>query len=143
MPFDSEQYLGPFHRMLGLEIESAKNGRAEVTLPLEQRHSSLEDQLVAQGGVVFTLADFAGGIALVSLVDHPIPTIDMRIDYLQPATDDLRAIGTVLRNGSNSGVVDAIVEGEDSTVATARGVFKTSDMTNGSPWADDKPEGDE
>lgn len=49
----------------------------------------MDDRLVAQGGVVFTLADFAGGMALVSLVDHPISTIDMHIDYLKPATIDL------------------------------------------------------
>ncbi|WP_227378169.1 PaaI family thioesterase [Haladaptatus halobius] len=137
MSFDSEQYLGPFQRMLGLEVVSATDGHAEVTLKLEQWHSSMEDQLVAQGGVVFTLADFAGGMALVSLIDHPIPTIDMRIDYLKPATEDLRAVGTVLRDGSGSGVVDVTVKDDAGPVATARGVFKTGEMTTGSPWADD------
>jgi uncharacterized protein (TIGR00369 family) len=138
MSIDSERYVGPFHRLLGLEVESVGDGRAEVSLELDERHSSMEDELVAQGGVVFTLADFAGGMALVSLVDRQLPTIDMRIDYLRPATGDLRAIGTVLRNGSDSGVVDVTVEDDaGETVATARGVFKTSGIPSGSPWDED------
>ena len=135
MEFDSERYLGPFHRLLGIEVVSAEDGRAEVTLELEQHHSSMEDRLVAQGGVVFTLADYAGGLALVSEVQRHIPTVDMRIDYLRPATGDLRAVGEVLRNGSGTGVTDVLVEnGDGEAVATARGVFKTGEMTTGSPW---------
>lgn len=138
MGIDGEQYLGPFHRMLGLEIESVGDGRAVVMLELDEKHSSLEDEVVAQGGVVFTLADFAGGLALVSLVDHQIPTIDMRIDYLKPAVRDLRATGTVVRNGGGSGVVDVTVEDAEHTVATVRGVFKTGGVAAESPWGKDE-----
>ncbi|WP_255152075.1 PaaI family thioesterase [Halorarius halobius] len=136
MSFDSERYLGPFHRTLGIEVESAADGRAVVTLELDQQtHSSMEDRLVAQGGVVFTLADFAGGLALVTEVESHIPTVDMRIDYLRPATSDLRAVGEVLRVGSDTGVADVLVENSDGDdVASARAVFKTGEMTTGSPW---------
>jgi uncharacterized protein (TIGR00369 family) len=136
MSIDSEPYIGPFHRLLGLKVVSAADGRADVTLELDQRHSSLDDQFVAQGGGVFTLADFAGVMALVSLVDGQMPTVDMRIDYLRPATGDLRAVGSVLRNGSDSGVVDVTVENKaGDAVATARGVFKTSGLPTDSPWS--------
>lgn len=135
MPIDTERYIGPFHRLLGLNVESVENGRAVVTIELKQRHSSMEQELVAQGGVVFTLADFAGGMALASVVDQQVPTIDMRIDYLRPATENLRAVGTVLREGDESGVVSVTVEDtNDTTVATARGVFKTSDIPPEAPW---------
>lgn len=38
-----------------------------------------------------------GGAALVSLTDQPVPTIDMRIDYLEVGTGDLYAEADVVR----------------------------------------------
>jgi len=81
---------------------------------------------MAHGGVTFTLADTVGGAALVSLVDQPVPTIDMRIDYLEAGTGDLRAEADVVRLGGEVGVVDvAVYAADDTQVADARGVYKT------------------
>jgi uncharacterized protein (TIGR00369 family) len=83
--------------------------------------------MMAHGGVTFTLADTVGGAALVSLVDQPVPTIDMRIDYLAAGTGDLRAEADVVRCGDDVGVVDVGVYAvdDDTQVADARGVYKT------------------
>jgi uncharacterized protein (TIGR00369 family) len=76
--------------------------------------------------VTFTLADTVGGAALVSLVDQPVPTVDMRIDYLEAGTGDLRAAADVVRCGSDVGVVDVdVFAADDTAVADARGVYKT------------------
>ncbi|MFW6449395.1 MAG: PaaI family thioesterase, partial [Halobacteriota archaeon] len=84
------------------------------------------DELMAHGGVTFTLADTVGGAALVSLVDQPVPTIDMRIDYLQAGRGDLVAEAEVVRLGGDVGVSDVEVYDEGGTaLATARGVYKT------------------
>jgi uncharacterized protein (TIGR00369 family) len=81
---------------------------------------------MAHGGVTFTLADTVGGAALVSLVDQPVPTIDMRIDYLAAGTGDLRAEADVVRQGGDVGTVDvSIYDEDDQHVAEARGVYKT------------------
>lgn len=138
MAFEPETYVGPFHELLGLDVESAADGTAVVSLELTHEHSSLHQTTVAQGGVVFTLADFCGGLALASVADEqiPIPTLDMRIDYLRPATTDLRATGEVLRFGGQSGVTRVDVEDvEGRSVATATGVFRTNSLGPDAPWS--------
>lgn len=116
----------PFADLLGVEVTAVEDGHAEGHIEMRQELSWNEDTVMAHGGVTFTLADTVGGAALVSLVDQPVPTIDMRIDYLEAGTGDLRAEADVHRCGSDVGVVDVEVYAEDGTqVADARGVYKT------------------
>jgi uncharacterized protein (TIGR00369 family) len=117
----------PFADLLGVEVTEAANGHAEGYLEMREELSWNADRLMAHGGVTFTLADTVGGAALVSEVDQPVPTIDMRIDYLDAGTGDLRAEADVVRVGGDVGTVDVeIYAEEDSTlVADARGVYKT------------------
>lgn len=116
----------PFADLLGVEVTEAADGHAEGRLEMREELSWNQDRLVAHGGVAFTLADTVGGAALVSLNDQPVPTIDMRIDYLSAGTGDLYAEADVVRNGSDVGSVDVNVYDEDGGhVAEARGVYKT------------------
>lgn len=117
----------PFADLLGVEVTEAADGHAEGSLEMRQELSWNEDTVMAHGGVTFTLADTVGGAALVSLVDQPVPTIDMRIDYLEAGTGDLHAEADVVRLGGDVGAVDVVVESEDGTqIADVRGVYKTS-----------------
>ncbi len=116
----------PFADLLGVEVTVADNGHAEGRLEMREDLSWNADRLMAHGGVTFTLADTVGGAALVSLVDQPVPTIDMRIDYLAAGTGALSAEAGVVRCGGDVGVVDVDVYSEDGTlIADARGVYKT------------------
>jgi uncharacterized protein (TIGR00369 family) len=116
----------PFADLLGVDVTVAEDGHAEGTIEMREELSWNEDQIMAHGGVTFTLADTVGGAALVSKVDQPVPTIDMRIDYLEAGTGDLSAEADVVRLGGDVGVVDVAVYAEDGTqVADARGVYKT------------------
>ncbi|WP_276301294.1 PaaI family thioesterase [Halorussus lipolyticus] len=116
----------PFADLLGVEVTEVEEGHAEGELQMREELSWNADHMMAHGGVTFTLADTVGGAALVSLVDQPVPTIDMRIDYLEAGTGDLYAEADVVRCGSDVGVVDVEVYAEDDTqVADARGVYKT------------------
>ena len=117
----------PFADMLGIEIVEMADGHARARLEMRPELSWNEESVVAHGGVTFTLADTVGGAALLSRVDQPVPTVDMRIDYLEAGTGDLRAVGEVVRLGSDVGVVDVDVfaEANDTLVADARGVYKT------------------
>jgi uncharacterized protein (TIGR00369 family) len=114
----------PFAEHLGIEVTRAEDGVAEGWMPMTDELSSNPGHHIAHGGATFALADTVGGAALVSLVTVPTPTIDMRIDYLAPATDDLTAHAEVERRGSTSAVVDIEVEQDDKDVATVRGVYK-------------------
>jgi uncharacterized protein (TIGR00369 family) len=125
---DSERFFEamPFADLLGIEVTEAADGHAEGHLPMREELSWNADQMMAHGGVTFTLADTVGGAALVSLVDQPVPTIDMRIDYLEAGTGDLHTTADVAREGGTIGVVDVAVETDDETpVADVRGVYKT------------------
>ncbi len=117
----------PFADLLGVEVTEATEGHAEGRLEMREELSWNADELMAHGGVTFTLADTVGGAALVSLVDQPVPTIDMRIDYLDVGSGDLYAEADVVRRGGDVGTVDVDVyaAADDTLIADARGVYKT------------------
>ena len=117
----------PFAKLLGVEVTEAADGHAEGRVEMREELSWNADRMMAHGGVTFTLADTVGGAALVSEVDQPVPTIDMRIDYLSAGTGDLYAEADVVRVGGDVGTVDVDVYAtdDDTHVAQARGVYKT------------------
>ncbi len=117
----------PFADMLGVEVTEAEDGHAEGRIEMREELSWNADELMAHGGVTFTLADTVGGAALVSVVDQPVPTIDMRIDYLAVGSGDLYAEADVVRCGGDVGTVDVDVyaAADDTRIADARGVYKT------------------
>jgi len=117
----------PFARELGIEISEASDGHAAGRLELADWHSSNPNGMIAHGGVAYSLADTVGGAAAVSANDTITPTIDMRMDYLAPATgEELHADADVVRNGNSVCTVDVTVtDGEGTRIAEARGVYKT------------------
>lgn len=130
----------PFAEHLGIEVEHAADGEAVARLSLEPHHSSNHDTAVAHGGVTSALADTVGAAAVMSKSDAVTPTIDMRIDYLAPATDDIRAEAEVLRVGDSLGVARVELYAEDSEdthVATAHCTYKTdTESADKSPWTE-------
>ncbi|WP_254272905.1 PaaI family thioesterase [Haloarcula marina] len=127
----------PFVEDLGMDITEVGDGHAVGRLPLRPEHSSNPHGRIAHGGVTYSLVDTVGGAAVVSLSGSISPTVDMRIDYLAPATDDLRAEANVVRDGGSVAVVDVeVYDAEDHHVASARGTYKTDGETGDSPWMD-------
>ena len=118
----------PFADLLGVEVTRVAGGHAEGRVEMRPELSWHSERPMAHGGVTFTLADTVGGAALVSLVDRPVPTIDMRVDYHEVGSGDLRAEADVVRLGEQVGSVDVAVHSADDTlVADARGVYKTGE----------------
>jgi len=135
---DIEQYVDeiPYWDLLGMELQEVSEGRAVVTLEADHAHSSNDAQFITHGGVISSLVDSAGGTAALSVSDSITPTIDLRVDYLAPATTDMRAEAEVLRNGESTAVVSCDVFDEtDTHVATARAVYKTSGGGSETPWS--------
>ena len=137
----------PFARELGIEISEASDGHAAGRLELADWHSSNPNGMIAHGGVAYSLADTVGGAAAVSANDTITPTIDMRMDYLAPATgEELHADADVVRNGNSVCTVDVtVIDGEGTRVAEARGVYKTGGGDDETPWTagvdpDQRPE---
>lgn len=133
----------PFAEHLGIEVTAAEDGHAEGHLQLDEVHSSNPEHMVAHGGVAYALADTLGGAAVISVVQDVTPTVDMRIDYLAPATGDrLEASADVERIGNSVATVDVVVtDGEGTDVATARGVYKTGGGDGETAWVgEENPE---
>ena len=125
----TEEFI-PFNKFLGMRVASIKKGFARIEIPF--RPELIGDPLrpALHGGVVSTLADTAGGMAVWSGVDDErsrVSTIDLRIDYLRPARlETLVAEATVVRLGNRVGVADVRmfnIDAPDDTIATGKGVY--------------------
>jgi uncharacterized protein (TIGR00369 family) len=124
---DVEAFLErmPFTDLLGIEVTEVGDGHAEGRVEMREELAWDAEGTTAHGGVTFTLADTVGGAALLSQVEQPVPTIDMRIDYLEAGTGDLSAAAEVVRLGDDIAVVEVTVCSEGTHVPDARGVYKT------------------
>jgi uncharacterized protein (TIGR00369 family) len=125
----TEEFI-PFNKFLGMRVRSIKKGFARLEIPF--RPELIGDPLrpALHGGVVSTLADTAGGMAVWSGVADErsrVSTIDLRVDYLRPARlETLVAEATVVRLGNRVGVADVRLfhpDAEAETVATGKGVY--------------------
>lgn len=127
--------LPPYYETIGIEITDVEPGRAEGRLPLTEAVSASPETRIAHGGAVASLADSVGYWAVTSVNDFATtPTVDLRVDYLAPATADLAATATVTRNGESVGSVDVEVATDERVVAIARGTFKTGGGDGASAW---------
>ncbi len=122
---------GAFHGFLGLELVSADTGTREIVLrlPFKPGFERLPGTGQIHGGVVSAVIDIAGDFALIMLLGRPIPTINLRVDYLSTAVDtDLVATARVVRAGRSVGVVDIeIADPDGKPVAAGRGCYSTLD----------------
>jgi uncharacterized protein (TIGR00369 family) len=77
--------------------------------------------------VIASLIDIAGHAAIAAKLQHGVPTIDLRIDYLRMAAGrELRAAAALLKLGRTVGVVDVrVTDDQGKLVAAGRGTFST------------------
>jgi uncharacterized protein (TIGR00369 family) len=124
-----EEFI-PFNKFLGMRVGSIKKGFARLEIPF--RPELIGDPLrpALHGGVISTLADTAGGMAVWSGVSDErsrVSTIDLRVDYLRPGRlENLVAEAVVVRHGKTVGVADVRLfhpGAESDTVATGKGVY--------------------
>ena len=81
----------PHARALGLVVEELGEGRAVLSMPWDARLVGDPRTGVIHGGAVSALMDTTGGTAVLSLPEaRGTATIDLRIDYMRPATPGAR-----------------------------------------------------
>lgn len=131
----NERY--PFGEHIGVEVTHVEEGYVEGRLELEDHHSLSESTRLAHGAVPFGLADSLSAAAIASVEGTPGPTLDVRIDYLRPATGDIYGAAEVVRYGDDTGVVEVeLTDANDRRLATTRGVYKTNVVGGENPFVD-------
>ena len=120
---------GRFQQLLGIELVSTDTETQEIVmrLPFKIDFERLPDTGQIHGGVTSALIDVAGDFALIMLLDRPVPTINLRIDFLRMAANtDLIATARVVRAGRSIGVVDIIVTDQaGKQIAIGRANYST------------------
>jgi uncharacterized protein (TIGR00369 family) len=121
---------GAFHQVLGLKLESFDVAAQTVVIrcPYGPNVERIPGTGQYHGGVIASLIDVAGDFALVAVLGHAVPTINLRVDFVRPASaSDLLARAQVRRAGRTVGVVD--IEVQDSAgklIALGRACYGTA-----------------
>ncbi|MEW6431345.1 MAG: PaaI family thioesterase [Myxococcota bacterium] len=124
----------PHNRALGLCVTQASTSPAVATLklPYDARFVGNPETGVLHGGVITTLIDAACGAAVYFKLQTPVPiaTLDLRIDYLLPATPgrDVFARAECFRTTHNVGFVRAVAFHDDpeKPIAVGNATFALS-----------------
>ncbi|HKL54617.1 MAG: PaaI family thioesterase [Roseovarius sp.] len=90
----AEQFITaiPHSQALGMELTEIGEGTAEIVMDYDSRFIGDPETGVIHGGAVSALMDTCCGAAAMSHPDNPglTATIDLRIDYMRPATPGQR-----------------------------------------------------
>ena len=122
--------LIPFNKFLGVRVGLIERGHVELELPFRDELIGDPVKQAMHGGVIATLADAAGGMAVWGAVENPaarVSTIDLRIDYLRPGrAETLVAEALTVRVGRSVGVTDMRLfhpSARGDIIATGKGVY--------------------
>lgn len=110
-------------RLLGMRIEALEDGIGRVSIQVDER--LMHPQQIVHGGVIFTLADTAMSMALISVIPlgTRFSTIEAKINFLAPVrAGELLAEASIVQQGRSIAVLEATVYNlyDDARTAVAR-----------------------
>lgn len=109
----------PFGDLLGPEVVSAAAGVAEFSFTARPEFTNRKGDI--HGGVIASLVDMAASAAVRSREElKGLSTMNLSVNYLEPAGSEIRVIARVIKAGRSTAWVDVQAKGTDDTiVATA------------------------
>ncbi len=115
----------PFGNLVGLEIDSVKDGSARGRIGIAQHH--LNPHGIVHGAVPYALADTAMGAAVYSSLEpgQICATIEIKMNYFRAVTMPglLECEARVIHRGRTTANVDADLIVGGRLVARANGTF--------------------
>ena len=97
-----------------------------MRLRMRPEFERLADTGQWHGGPIVAAIDTVGDYALAMLFGKPLPTINLRVDYLRPGKGTLTLAALIRRSGKSVGVVDVDVRNEaGELVAIGRANYST------------------
>lgn len=118
----------PFNALLDLEVLNADPEKQEIVMRLKMRpeFERLAGSGQWHGGPIAAAIDIVGDYALAMLFGKPLPTTNLRVDYLRPGKDTLTLVALIRRSGKTVGVVDVdVLNQAGELVAIGRANYST------------------
>ena len=119
----------PFAVYIGLKILDIDKGEATVSVPYAEHLAGNSLTGILHGGIITTTLDAVCGLSVIAALGKPttIATLDLRIDYLKPATpkEDVFAYGHCYKVTRNVCFVRGIAYQSDKSkpIANATATF--------------------
>ncbi|MBK8173019.1 MAG: PaaI family thioesterase [Sandaracinaceae bacterium] len=135
----------PHNFALGIELVEVDIAKATMKLPYDLRFVGDPETGVLHGGVITTLIDATCGAAVFAELRAAIAiaTLDLRIDYLKPATPGLAVVcrAECYKRTRNVAFARALAYHEDSNdpIASAAGTFMLGTKGSAIPSLKSKP----
>jgi uncharacterized protein (TIGR00369 family) len=120
----------PLHQWLGCILTEVDidSGRVKILLPFRRELLGAAGADSAHGGVVAAFVDVAAHACLHVRTRIGMPTIDLRVDFLRPATLPLSATAVARRAGRTIGVADVeVFDQAGGLCALGRATYLTRD----------------
>ena len=119
----------PFINFLGIRATALEYDKGEITMtmPLRPELERRPGSGQFHGGPIASFIDVVGDLAIGMLVGGGVPTINLRVDYLRPATGAaLKGTAIVRRAGKTVAVVDIdVFDDQQRLVAIGRGTYSS------------------
>ena len=134
IPPDLFLTASPHNRDLQLELMTVGKGSATVCMPYQEKLVGNTETGVIAGGAVTTVMDSVCGVAVYTAMPVPmaIATLDLRIDYMKPATPHKAILVTAecYRLSRHVAFVRAIAYHDDPAepIANATAAFSVSNV---------------
>jgi len=120
----------PYYQLLGIEIVKMRRGDATVRMRFRKELTHALGMM--HGGAIASLADSAGAMALITLVDpnDRITTIEFKVNFVAPVdAGKLTAQAKILHRGGKTAVGDvAVLDEKGKLVAKVIATYSIKKM---------------